>query len=305
VFNRRDLPLDGSGLLDDVIVSQLAARRPAPITDSAVGLLAVLVAAIDSRPIPDSQGAYDCVLDLEAADPKPLPARRTSEPVRLAVAHSVRSTAQPAVPIVIHRTWDGPRHRRNRPGRRRVTSSIAALSVVATTVGVSGVAAAVGGDPLRPFHSVVTRVWHGVAGGSRGPDAGHGMQHGSHVGSTTRESTSHPQRPGGPVATHRHPVQTAGTHHSTAGVSGHGEAAIGSFTPGPHEAANPTLPNSPVQPSGVHVHSGPVMGSGGSNQPGYPSDPVWVHPDDQPPGGSTPGYPLPSLPAPTVQAPSP
>jgi hypothetical protein len=71
MFNRRDVPLDGSALLDDVIVSELAARRPAPITDTAVGLLAALVAAVDSRTIPDLRGAYDWVHDVGVAEPPP------------------------------------------------------------------------------------------------------------------------------------------------------------------------------------------------------------------------------------------
>jgi hypothetical protein len=295
MFNRRDLPLDGSALLDDVIVSEMAARRSAPITDTAVGLLAALVAAVDSRPIPNSPGAYDWLLDVEAAQPTPLLTAQTAERVRLPVARVAEPTPPQVSQIVIHRTWDGPRHRRNRPLRRRVTGSVAAVSVVATTLGVSGVAAAVSGDPLRPFHSVVTRVWHGVAG-PRPTDAREGIELNPHPGSATVVDRKHRQATAAPQASHVHPVHASGTPHWWSGAHGEHGTPTGPYVPG--GGSSPIHPGFPVHSgSGGPVVDGPVSASGGStdlsNQPGHPSGPVWLHSIDFPWGGITSSHVLP------------
>jgi hypothetical protein len=301
VFSRRDLPLDGSALLDDVIVSQLAARRPAPITDPAVELLAAMVAAVDSRPIPDSQGAYDWVLDLRLAERTPMATELAAGPPRLPARATANPTPPPTFPIVIHRTWDGPRHRRNRPVRRRVTSSVAALSVVATTVGVSGVAAAAGGDPFRPFHSMVTRVWQGVAGGSRAPDAQQGVDQSSEV--AARVSSKDRQAAVAPVATHLHPFQTTGLPFLWPQSPSQGLTAAGPYSPG--GAAYPTIPGFPVHSGGDgNLEGGPVTGSGGSNEPGQLSGPVWAPPGGVPTVGNPPTHLQLSPPPPTLHAPA-
>jgi hypothetical protein len=301
MFSRHDLPLDGSALLDDVIVSELAARRPAPITDPAVGLLAALVEAVDSRPIPDSQDAYDWALDLVLAERTPMPEAQTAQPPPPPRSETARPTAPTTVPILIHRTWDGPRHRRNRPARRRVTSSVAVLSVVATTVGVSGVAAAVGSDPLRPFHSVVARVWHGVAGGARTADARQVAQRSPHAASATRTGTEHRQTSALARAGHLHPVQNTAVPNLSPDPPGQGFTATGLYTPG--GASYPTLPG------GFPFHSGHggalVGGSGGSNEPSQPSGPIWAPPPGGlPSGGITLGHLQVSQPPPLVQAPA-
>jgi hypothetical protein len=302
MFNRRDAPLDGSALLDDVIVSELAARRPAPITDPAVALLAALVAAVDSRAVPDIRGAYDWVLDVEVAEAAPS-ASPDVEPTRLPAARAPEPVPPPVGQLVIRRTWDGPRHRRNRPVRRRVTGSVAVISVVATTLGVSGVAAAVTGDPFRPFHSVVTRVWHGVAGHPRTTDAQEGSHHSSHAGSGTGGATTHLQASAAPQASHLQPVQTAGTpSYSWTNVQSHGGTSIVPYVPG---GGYPHLPGFTASPGGDgSVVGGPVTGPGGSsgpgNQPGLPEGPVWVPPVDFPVGGITP-----SQLSPTLQTPAP
>jgi hypothetical protein len=304
MFSRRDLPLDGSALLDDIIVSELAARRPAPITDPAVGLLAALVAAVDSRPIPDARGAYDWVLDLGVAERTPMPVAHTAEPSRLPAPSTAAPTPPPAVPIAIHRTWDGPRHRRNRPARRRVTSSVAVVSVVATTVGVSGVAAAVGGDPLRPFHSVATRVWQGVAGGARGPDARQGVEQTSQVGSGTRGGTKHRQASAAPIASHLHPVRTTRVPSLWPDAPSEGLTATGPYAPG--VASYPTLSGFPVHSGGGGaVVRGTVTGWGGSNEPGQPSGPVWEPTVGLPSGWISLSHLQLSQPPPTVQDPTP
>jgi hypothetical protein len=279
MFSRRDVPLDGSALLDDVIVSELAARRPAPITDPAVGLLAALVAAVDSRAIPDFRGAYDSVLDVEVAEPPPPPVGQ----------------------LVIRRTWDGPRHRRNRPVRRRVTGSVAVASVVASTLGVSGVAAAVTGDPFRPFHTVVARVWHGVAGQPRITDAREGSHLDAHARSATRVERKHVHVSAAPP-THLRTVRPTGTSYSWTDVHGQSGTSIGPFMPG--GVSFPNVPGLPVSPGGDGtVVGGPVNGSVGSpsgSQPGHPSGPVWLPSISFPAGVITL-----SEPPPTVQSPTP
>jgi hypothetical protein len=279
MFSRRDVPLDGSALLDDIIVSELAARRPAPITDPAVGLLAALVAAVDSRAIPDFRGAYDSVLDVEVAEPPPPPVGQ----------------------LVIRRTWDGPRHRRNRPVRRRVTGSVAVASVVASTLGVSGVAAAVTGDPFRPFHTVVARVWHGVAGQPRITDAREGSHLDAHARSATRVERKHVHVSAAPP-THLRTVRPTGTSYSWTDVHGQSGTSIGPFMPG--GVSFPNVPGLPVSPGGDGtVVGGPVNGSVGSpsgSQPGHPSGPVWLPSISFPAGVITL-----SEPPPTVQSPTP
>ena len=282
MFNRCDLPLDGSALLDDVIVSELAARRPAPITDSAVGLLATLVTAVDSRPIPDHAETYEEILRIPVAEPTPL------------------TTA----PMVIHRTWDGPRHRKNRPTRRRVTGSVAVISVVASTVSISGMAAAVGGDPLRPFHTVVTRVWHGFAGGGHAPDAPQAGEKRAHHDSTKRAGTKHPQASTGAGTSHHHPARPA-TAPSSAGAPVEDVVTVEPTTPGwPSDGDPPTFAGSPVETVGTQpVEDGPVTEPGEPNEPGYPSGPVWSPPVSLPSAPTTPPHlhaPQPTL---TVQVP--
>jgi hypothetical protein len=272
MFNRRDVPLDGSALLDDVIVSELAARRPAPITDPAVGLLAALVAAVDSRAIPDFRGAYDWVLDVEVAEPLPVGQ------------------------LVIRRTWDGPRHRRNRPVRRRVTGSVAVVSVVASTLGVSGVAAAVTGDPFRPFHSVVARVWQGVAGQPRTTDAREGSHFDSHARSATRVGTKHVHVSAVP-ATHLRTVRPAGTSYSWTDVHGQVGTSIGPYMPG--GVSFPNVPGPPVSPGGDGTVVGGPVGSPSGSQPGHPSGPVWLPSISFPGGGITPSEPPPTILSPT------
>jgi hypothetical protein len=279
MFSRRDVPLDGSALLDDVIVSELAARRPAPITDPAVGLLAALVAAVDSRAIPDFRGAYDWVLDVEVAEPGPLPVGQ----------------------LVIRRTWDGPRHRRNRPVRRRVTGSVAVASVLASTLGVSGVAAAVTGDPFRPFHSVVARVWHGVAGQPRTTDAREGSHLDAHARSATRVERKHVHVSAAPP-THLRTVRPTGMSYSWTDVHSQSGTSIGPYMPG--GVSFPNVPGLPVSPGGDGtVVGGPVNGPVGSpsgSQPGHPSGPVWLPSISFPAGGITS-----SEPPTTVQSPTP
>ncbi|MEP6528197.1 MAG: hypothetical protein ABJA86_13665 [Nocardioidaceae bacterium] len=300
MFNRRDVPLDGSALLDDVIVSELAARRPAPITDTAVGLLAALVAAVDSRTIPDLRGAYDWVLDVAVAEPPPPPAGRVAR-TPLPDPQLAEPGPPPVGQLVIRRTWDGPRHRRNGPVRRRVTGSVAVITVVASTLGVSGVAAAVTGDPFRPFHSVVARVWHGVAGQPRTTDAREGSHANSHARSVTRVATKHLHASAAPMGTHLRSVQTAGPHYSWTDVHGQGGTSIGPYVPG--GVSYPTLPGLPVSPGGDGTVVGrPVNGPGGSSpgsQPGHPSGPVWLPSIGFPTGGITPSQPLPTVQAPT------
>jgi hypothetical protein len=303
MFNRRDVPLDGSALLDDVIVSELAARRPAPITDTAVGLLAALVAAVDSRTIPDLRGAYDWVLDVGVAEPSPPPAGRVAALTPLPAPQLPEVGGPPPVgQLVIRRTWDGPRHRRNRPVRRRATGSVAVISVLASTLGVSGVAAAVTGDPFRPFHSVVARVWHGVASQPRTTDAREGGHPNSHARSAPRVATKHPHASVAPPATHLRPVQPAGTSHSWTDVHGQGGTPIGPYMPG--GVSPPNLPSLQVSPGGDGtVVVGPVNGPGGSSpgsQPGHPAGPVWLPSISFPAGGITP-----SQPPLTVQSPTP
>ncbi len=294
MFNRRDVPLDGSALLDDVIVSQLAARRPAPITDTAVGLLAALVAEVDSRAIPDFRGAYDWVLDVLVAEAPPPWAGQTTGPTPLPPLQLAEPGAPRVGQLVIHRTWDGPRHRRNRPVRRRVTGSVAVISVVASTLGVSGVAAAVTGDPFRPFHSVVTRVWHGVAGQPRTTDAREGSQPDSHVPSATPVEPKHLPALAAPLATHLQPVRTAGTHYSWTDVHGQGGTPIGPYVAYPHLPVSPGAEGTVV--------GGPVNGPGGSSpgsQPGDLSGPVWAPPIGFPGGVITTSQPAPTLQSPT------
>jgi hypothetical protein len=302
VFNRRDVPLDGSALLDDLIVSELAARRPAPITDPAVELLDALVAAVDSRAIPECRGAYEWVLDVEVAEPPPRSAGLATGPSRMPATQPTEQGTPVVGQLVIRRTWDGPRHRRNRPVRRRVTGSVAVLSVVATTVGVSGVAAAVTGDPFRPFHSVVTRVWHGVAGHPRATDARQDGDHSPPARSADRAATTHTHASSSPAlpGAHLQPVQTATTPSWWTGP-GQGSTSIGPYMPG--GGSYPTVPHSPIdQGGGGAVVGGPVNGPGGSSHPGsqlgHPSAPVWVHPIDFPPGVIAG-----SQPPPTVQFP--
>jgi hypothetical protein len=302
MFNRRDVPLDGSALLDDIIVSELAARRPAPITDTAVGLLAALVAAVDSRTIPDLRGAYDWVLDVGVAEPAPPPAGQVAGLTPLPAPQLAEPGPPPVGQLVIRRTWDGPRHRRNRPVRRRVTGSVAVISVVASTLGVSGVAAAVTGDPFRPFHSVVARVWHGVAGQPRTTDAREGSHPNSHARSATRVGKEHLHASAAPLPTHLRPVHPAGTSYSRTDVHGQGGTPIGPYVP--DGVSYPNLPGFPVSPGDDGtVVGGPVNGPGGSSpdsQPGPLAGPVWLPSIGLPAGGITT-----SQPPPTVQSTTP
>jgi hypothetical protein len=301
MFSRRDVPLDGSALLDDVIVSELAARRPAPITDPAVGLLAALVAAVDSRAIPDFRGAYDWVLDVEVAEPPLPPAGQVAVPTPLPAPQLAEPGPLPVGQLVIRRTWDGPRHRRNRPVRRRVTGSVAVASVLASTLGVSGVAAAVTGDPFRPFHSVVARVWHGVAGQPRTTDAREGSHLDAHARSATRVETKHVHVSAAP-ATHLRPVRPTGMSYSWTDVHGQSGTSIGPYMPG--GVSFPNVPGLPVSPGGDgSVVGAPVNGPVGSpsgSQPGHPSGPVWLPSISFPAGGITS-----SEPPTTVQSPTP
>jgi hypothetical protein len=300
MFNRCDLPLDGSALLDDVIVSELAARRPAPITDSAVALLATLVAAVDSRPIPDSPNVYEEIHRLRVCEPIPM----TSAPIA--------SQPPPTTgPIVIKRTWDGPRHRRNRPARRRVTGSVAVISVVASTVSISGMAAAVGGDPLRPFHTVVTRVWDGVAGGTRAADAHQSLDKsaGNHAvtDSTTRVKTQHPQAATVARTRHHHPIHAA-VAPSAAGTPSESSVAVAPFTPAlPSEGPDPTLADPVHNGGGEPGAVGTVVWPGQPTEPSQPSGPVWTPPVGLPSGTATPPHvhwPPSPQPTFTVHAPS-
>jgi hypothetical protein len=296
MFNRRDAPLDGSALLDDVIVSELAARRPAPITDPAVALLAALVAAVDSRAVPDIRGAYDWVLDVEVAEPPPPPAGQVAVPTPWPAPQLAEPGSLPVGQLVIRRTWDGPRHRRNRPVRRRVTGSVAVVSVVASTLGVSGVAAAVTGDPFRPFHSVVARVWQGVAGQPRTTDAREGSHFDSHARSATRVGTKHVHVSAVP-ATHLRTVRPAGTSYSWTDVHGQVGTSIGPYMPG--GVSFPNVPGPPVGPGGDGTVVGGPVGSPSGSQPGHPSGPVWLPSISFPGGGITPSEPPPTILSPT------
>ena len=242
------------------------------------------------------------MLDVEVAEPPPPPAGQVAVPTLLPAPQLAEPGPLPVGQLVIRRTWDGPRHRRNRPVRRRVTGSVAVISVVASTLGVSGVAAAVTGDPFRPFHSVVARVWHGVAGQPRTTDAREGSHPSSHARSATRVETKHLHASAAPLATHLRPVQPAGTSYSWTDVHGQGGTPIGPYMPG--GASYPNLSGLPVSPGGDGtVVGGPVNGPGGSspiNQPGHPSGPVWLPSISFPAGGITP-----SQPPPTVQSPTP
>jgi hypothetical protein len=297
MFSRRDVPLDGSALLDDVIVSELAARRPAPITDPAVGLLAALVAAVDSRAIPDFRGAYDWVLDVEVAEPPPPPAGQVAVSTPLPAPQLAEPGPLPVGQLVIRRTWDGPRHRRNRPVRRRVTGSVAVASVLASTLGVSGVAAAVTGDPFRPFHSVVARVWHGVAGQPRTTDAREGSHLDAHARSATRVETKHVHVSAAP-ATHLRPVRPTGMSYSWTDVHGQSGTSIGPYMPG--GVSFPNVPGLPVSPGGDGTPVNGPVGSPSGSQPGHPSGPVWLPSISFPAGGITS-----SEPPTTVQSPTP